>query len=68
MVQQQEHVIYEKRGQTAIITINRPERMNSLGALVTSGLNLSFEKANNDDDVRVIVLTGGGGQSVLCRW
>jgi enoyl-CoA hydratase/carnithine racemase len=63
MVQQQEFVKYETRGQTAIITINRPERMNSLGALVTSGLNLSFERANNDHDVRVIVLTGAGDRA-----
>jgi enoyl-CoA hydratase len=26
-----EHLIYEQRGPVAIITINRPERMNALG-------------------------------------
>jgi len=56
-------VEYEKRGHVAIITINRPDRMNSLGALVTNGLNESFEKANEDDEIRAIVLTGAGDRA-----
>lgn len=56
-------VEYEKRGHVAIITINRPDRMNTLGSLVTNGLNESFEKANTDDDVRAIVLTGAGDRA-----
>lgn len=63
MTQQVQAVLYEKRGPIAIVTINRPERMNALGSLVTNGLNDSFERANEDDDVRVIVLTGAGDRA-----
>ena len=42
------------------VTLNRPERMNSLSAELTRGLLEAIERASRDDDVRVMVLTGAG--------
>lgn len=58
-----DQVIYEKRNRIAWITINNPERMNSLSTGVNNGLYDSFDEADNDDDVLVIVLTGAGGRA-----
>lgn len=43
-----------------LFTINRPESMNSMSAAVSSGLLEAVERANTEDDVRVLVLTGTG--------
>lgn len=43
-----------------VATLNRPEKMNSLSAELTAGLLAAIERASEDDDVRVMVLTGEG--------
>ncbi|MDA0352709.1 MAG: enoyl-CoA hydratase-related protein [Chloroflexi bacterium] len=43
-----------------VATLNRPEKMNSLSAELTSGLIGAIKRASEDDDVRVMVLTGNG--------
>lgn len=44
----------------AVITLNRPERLNSWGADISSGVYAAFDRAEADPAVRVIVLTGNG--------
>ena len=56
-------VSYEKKNRIAWITIHNEERMNALSTGVNNGLHDSFEEADNDNDVLVIVLTGGGGRA-----
>jgi enoyl-CoA hydratase/carnithine racemase len=56
-------VSYEKRNRVAWITINNAERRNALSTGVQNGLWGSFEEADNDDDVLVVVLTGAGGRA-----
>ncbi|WP_433723185.1 enoyl-CoA hydratase/isomerase family protein [Nocardia sp. CA-129566] len=53
-------VIYETRASGAWIRINRPEAMNSLSVEVLDGIMDGLRKAREDDDVRVLVLTGTG--------
>ena len=43
-----------------VATLNRPEVMNSLSVELTSGLLAAIKRASEDDDVRVMVLTGNG--------
>ena len=43
-----------------VATLNRPEKMNSLSAELTAGLLAAVNRASEDDDVRVMVLTGEG--------
>ena len=54
---------YEKSNRIAWITIHNEARMNALSTGVLNGLYDSFEEADNDDDVLVVVLTGAGGRA-----
>ncbi len=54
-------LLYEVRDGTALITLNRPERMNSIGGSMKEDLKHAFfELARHDDSVRAVVLTGAG--------
>ena len=48
------------RPNIALITLNRPERMNSMAFDVTVPLKRVIEEITYDNDVRVVVLTGAG--------
>jgi methylglutaconyl-CoA hydratase len=56
-------VVCEKRGQAFWITINRPEKRNALNGEVISGIAKGYRDAHDDNDVRVIVLTGAGDKA-----
>ena len=56
-------VLYEKRDRIAYVTINRPERMNALGRLVSEGLAKSFLDFDADPDAWVAVVTGAGDRA-----
>jgi enoyl-CoA hydratase len=53
-------VQYERRGGTAVITLNRPRYRNAQNSVMTYALDSAFERAVDDDEVRVIVLAGAG--------
>jgi 3-hydroxyacyl-CoA dehydrogenase len=53
-------VVYEKRHDHAVITINRPDKLNALNEAVWEGLRVALEEAEEDPDVRVAILTGSG--------
>ena len=55
-----ETLLYEVSEHVATITFNRPEKMNTWNAQVASELSEAMLKANTDDEVRAIVLTGAG--------
>ncbi len=51
---------YEARGRIALVHFNRPEKLNALTLAMYDALGAAFERAQQDDAVRVIVLTGAG--------
>ena len=55
-----ETIIYEKEGPLAWITLNRPEKLNAISKPMTAELLLATDKAQCDEEVRVIVLKGAG--------
>src|SRR5918997_2233182 len=55
-----EDLIYEVRGHVAVITLNRPEKLNALSESMRAGLPRAIEAAATDDSVRVVVITGAG--------
>jgi enoyl-CoA hydratase len=55
-----EAVLYEKRGTTAIVSMNRPRFNNAQNNQMTYALDEAFMRAANDDDVAVIVVRGEG--------
>lgn len=53
-------VLYEVTDSVALVTLNRPERMNAWNSTVASELSLALREANEDDGVRAVVITGAG--------
>jgi enoyl-CoA hydratase len=57
---QEQVVTYERRGSVAVVTMNRPEYGNAQNSKMTYALDAAFTGAVDDDEVKVIVLAGGG--------
>jgi len=56
-----ETLLYEVHDGIAVVTLNRPDRMNTLGGTMKPDLQTVFtELARNDPAVRAVVLTGSG--------
>lgn len=54
-------VLYEVTGSgIAVLTLNRPERLNSWGGDIATAFYAGLDRADDDPAVRVIVLTGRG--------
>jgi enoyl-CoA hydratase/carnithine racemase len=54
------YVLYEKKEGIAIITLNRPDRLNALTPGMRVEIRQALEDAEKDDQVRVVILTGAG--------
>ncbi|MSQ11952.1 MAG: crotonase/enoyl-CoA hydratase family protein [Dehalococcoidia bacterium] len=54
------YLVYEKKTAVAHITLDRPEKLNALSKALQDELMAAVERADDDDDVRVIVLKGNG--------
>ncbi len=55
-----EQILYEVRDRVAIITLNRPDRLNAWTQTMLAELRQAFEQAGSDGEVRVIMVTGAG--------
>ena len=55
--------LVERRGHVMIITINRPEARNAVNAAVSTAVGDALHDAQQDPDVRVVVITGAGDKS-----
>jgi enoyl-CoA hydratase len=55
-----ETVLYQVQGQIAHVTLNRPEKLNAVSPELIRDWNAAFHEAEEDDDVKVIVLKGAG--------
>ncbi len=53
-------LLYEKKDYAGTITLNRPDRMNAISVPMLNRLDEVLNEADEDPDVRVIVLTGAG--------
>jgi enoyl-CoA hydratase len=53
------NVVVEKDGAVAVVTLNRPQQLNALSYDLVKDLCLAMEELDRDDDVRVIIVTGG---------
>lgn len=53
-------VLSETIGSALVLTLNRPERRNPLSAEMRAGILSALDQADDDDRVRVVVLTGRG--------
>ncbi len=56
----EKHVLYKKDGAIATITLNRPEKYNTLRPSLLNDLDEALRQANLDNAVKVIILEGAG--------
>ena len=54
----EEIVLYEELGGVAKITINRPSKYNALNTSVVSKLTELMKKAEDNESIRVVILSG----------
>ena len=55
-----EPVLYEASNQVAVVTLNRPDRLNAWNRDMSAAYAAALDRAEADPDVRAIVLTGAG--------
>lgn len=55
--------LQELRGNVLVITINRPEARNAVNGAVSTAVGDALQKAQDDPEVRAVVLTGAGDKS-----
>jgi len=60
-----ENVLIEKKGKIGIVTVNRPQQMNSMNSLTRSELAEAFNFLESDKDIAVILLTGSEGKAFI---
>jgi len=55
-----QETLYHVAGRVATITLNRPAKLNAWTAIMEGEVRAAMEEAEQDENVRVIVLTGAG--------
>ena len=55
---------FEVNAGIAVVTLNRPEAYNSMSPAIIDGLGEAYKRCDEDDDIRVVVITGAG--NVFC--
>jgi enoyl-CoA hydratase len=58
-----DELLYEVSGGVATIRINRPKSLNAINRAVQAGIVSAVDAANDDNDVRVVVLTASGDRA-----
>jgi len=58
-----EVLLSEKKNGILYLTLNRPERMNALSVELFNKLYDTWQEVNEDNEVRVVVLTGAGDRA-----
>lgn len=60
-----ETIIVEKKERIAVLTVNRPDKLNALNARVHEEGVSALEEISRDEAVRVVVITGAGEKSFI---
>ena len=60
-----ETLLLERRGRVAVITINRPQKLNALNIQTRAEGAAALDELRDDDEVRVVVITGAGDKAFV---
>lgn len=60
-----ETILYERRGHTACITLNRPAKHNAINYRMIDELGVAYKEAEDDPEVWTLIVTGAGTKA-LC--
>jgi enoyl-CoA hydratase len=58
-------LIYEKKDNIGLLTINRPDKMNAISNELTSELRSLLDELEKDNDLRAVVITGAGDKAFV---
>src|SRR2546426_1495233 len=58
-----ETILVAHRGPSALITLNRPDKLNAMSTMLKAELVRALHDLDDREDVRVIVLTGAGDKA-----
>lgn len=59
------NVLLERRERVALITVNRPDKLNALNIQTRAELADALAELRNDEAVRVVVITGAGEKAFI---
>jgi enoyl-CoA hydratase len=65
MPQSYETLLVERRGRVAVITINRPTKLNALNIQTRAEGAAALDELREDESVRVVVITGAGEKAFV---
>src|SRR5690606_3893993 len=60
-----ENILVEKENRIAIVTINRPSKLNALNKATINELHEALKGLADDNEIRVIILTGSGEKAFV---
>ena len=55
-----QHITCDLDGSSLIVTLNRPEKLNAYTGQMGAEIAHAFERADTDDQVRAVIVTGAG--------
>ncbi len=58
-------IIYEKKDHIGVLTINRPDKLNAISNELTEELRQLLDKIEQDEGLRVVVITGAGDKAFV---
>ena len=58
-------IITKKEENIAFLTINRPDKLNALNETVKTEINSALDDFENDDDVKIIMISGSGEKAFI---
>ena len=59
------NIVIEQDGKLGMITINRPKKLNALNQETIAELHEAFKELDDDEEVRVIIITGSGEKAFV---
>ena len=60
-----ENLLIDTNDMVSVVTINRPNKLNALNILTINELHLALELLSNNDDCKVIIITGSGEKAFV---
>lgn len=60
-----QNLLFEVKKTVAVVTINRPDKLNALNNQTVKELNELFSEMKNNDEISVVILTGAGEKAFV---
>lgn len=60
-----QNLLLEIKNNTAVVTLNRPDKLNALNTQTLKNLDAVFDELKDNDEVMVVILTGSGEKAFV---